>query len=75
MPCFCYAKKPAWYLWTDKKTQEPYILFVNGNEIEHPMLEQGTRSKMKILRVKPNEDIPRDLILSVIAASIQLRVK
>ena len=24
MPCFCYKKKMFCYLWTDKKTDEPY---------------------------------------------------
>jgi hypothetical protein len=31
MPCFCYKGKMFCYLWTDKKTDEPYILMVEGN--------------------------------------------
>ena len=30
MPCLCYHKKPLCFLWTDKKTNEPYILMVEG---------------------------------------------
>lgn len=58
MPCFCYKKKMFCYLWTDKKTDEPYILMVEGKHLEHPELEKGNRSRMKIFRVNPNEDIP-----------------
>ncbi|KAA1242987.1 DUF1801 domain-containing protein [Aquimarina sp. RZ0] len=34
MPCFCFKKKMFCYLWTDKKTQDPYILFVEGNYLK-----------------------------------------
>ncbi|WP_240491734.1 DUF1801 domain-containing protein, partial [Flavivirga aquatica] len=36
MPCFCYKTKTFCYLWIDKKTDEPYILFVEGQYIDHP---------------------------------------
>lgn len=36
MPCFCYKKKMFCYLWTDKKTDEPYILMVEGKHLDHP---------------------------------------
>ncbi|WP_321288071.1 DUF1801 domain-containing protein [uncultured Sunxiuqinia sp.] len=58
MPCFCYMKKMFCYLWTDKKTDEPYILFVEGKYLNHPELEQGSRSRMKILRINPSVDLP-----------------
>ncbi len=58
MPCFCFKKKMFCFLWTDKKTDEPYILLVEGRYLNHPLLEKGTRSRMKIFRIKPNEDIP-----------------
>ena len=57
MPCFCYKKKPFCYLWTDKKTDQPYILFVEGKHLDHPVLEQGKRSRMKIFRINPDKDI------------------
>ena len=43
MPCFCYKKKMFCYLWIDKKTTEPYILFVEGKHLNHPKLETGNR--------------------------------
>jgi len=58
MPCFCYKKKMFCYLWTDKKTNEPYILLVEGKYLDHPELEEGKRSRMKIFRVNPNKDLP-----------------
>lgn len=68
MPCFCYKKRMFCYLWTDKKTNEPYILMVEGKHLEHPALEQGKRSRMKILRIDPGKDLPLstvDLILNM----------
>lgn len=62
MPCFCYKLKMFCYLWTDKKTHEPYILFVEGKHLDHPKLETGNRSRMKIFRVNPLEDIPVNTI-------------
>ena len=58
MPCFCYKKKMFCYLWTDKKTDEPYILMVEGKHLDHPKLEVGERSRMKIFRVNAKKDLP-----------------
>ncbi len=66
MPVFCYKGKMFCYLRTDKKTGEPYIGIVEGNRIEHPFLEQGNRSRMKILRVNPNEDLEVEVIESLL---------
>ena len=54
MPCFCYKKKMFCYLWTDKKTNEPYILMVEGKHLNYPELEEGDRKRMKVLRINPN---------------------
>ena len=40
MPCFCFMKKMFCFLWTDKKTGEPYILLVEGSYLDHPLLEK-----------------------------------
>lgn len=75
MPCFCYNDKALCYLWTDKHTQEPYILVVDGNLLDHPQLETGTRKRMKILRIDPNEDLPVATIAEVLDMSINMRKK
>lgn len=70
LPCFCYGKKHFCYLWTDKKTRHPYILMVDGNRIDHPMLEQGDRKRMKILTVNPEEDLPVNAIKEVLRMAL-----
>ncbi len=72
MPCFCYKKKMFCYLWTDSKTKEPYILFVEGKLLNHPELETGNRSRMKILRINPTEDLPVNLIESLLNEALDL---
>jgi len=46
MPGFCFNGKLFCYLWTDKKTGDPYILMVEGRHLHHPKLETGKRSRM-----------------------------
>ncbi len=72
MPCFCYRNKPFCYLWTDKKTGEPYILMVEGKMINHPSLESGTRSRMKVLKINPQEDLDMDLINEILKLGLDL---
>jgi hypothetical protein len=72
MPCFCYKKKMFCYLWTDKKTDEPYILFVEGKHLDHPELEVGKRSRMKIFRVNPNKDLPIAAIQFILNQALDL---
>jgi len=71
MPCFCYKKKVLCYLWTDKNTNEPYILWVAGKHLHFPELEEGKRSKMKILRVSPNTDIPIHTIQQILQQALE----
>lgn len=72
MPCFCYKKKMFCYLWTDKNTDEPYILLVEGKHLDHPSLEAGSRTRMKILRIDPNEDLDIELILMILNQALDL---
>lgn len=58
MPCFLYRRNILCYLWTESRTGYPYILMAEGRHITDPALEQGTRTRMKILRVDPHADIP-----------------
>lgn len=72
MPCFCYKTKILCYLWVDKKTDEPYILFVEGKYLNHPQLEAGSRSRMKIFRVDPNQDLPLEVIKEFLNDALEL---
>jgi Domain of unknown function (DU1801) len=70
MPCFCYHKKILCYLWIDRKTLEPYILLADGNKMEHPDLEKGSRARMKILRVNPSKTLPLSKIEAVLRLAL-----
>ena len=72
MPCFLYKKKMFCYLWTDKKTSEPYILMVEGKHLDHPELETGNRSRMKIFRINPFQDIPVETVVLIINDALDL---
>ncbi|WP_345740609.1 DUF1801 domain-containing protein [Maribacter luteus] len=72
MPCFCYRNKMFCYLWIDKKTDEPYILMVEGKHLAHPKLEAGNRNRMKILRVDPTIDLPIKTIISILKQALGL---
>lgn len=72
MPVFCIGKKMFCYLWVDQKTQEPYMGVVEGKRIEHPDLEQGKRSRMKIMRFKKDGDLPVESIREVLTLALAL---
>lgn len=72
MPCFCYKNRMFCFLSIDKKTKEPYILVVEGRLINHPMLEIGTRTRMKVFKVNPNEDLPLSEIVEILNVALDL---
>jgi hypothetical protein len=71
-PCFVYRGRAFCYLWKDKKTTEPYFLLVEGKRLNHQALEAGDRKRMKILRVKPTEDLPIASVNSVLLEALEL---
>ena len=72
LPCFCYKNKAMCYLWKDKKTNEPYVLVVEGKLIDHPLLEQGDRKRMKVFRVNPEKDIDIDSVHEILTLAVDL---
>lgn len=58
MPFFYYNKKMLCYLWVHKKFKQPYIGIVEGRKINHPDLLLENRSRIKILLIDPEKDIP-----------------
>jgi len=72
MPFYFYKGKRIGYLWKDKKTQFPYIGVVDGQLLDFPQLEQGKRSKMKILTIDPLQDLPVVLIHELLQEMIAL---
>lgn len=72
MPCFCYGKKHFCYLWTDKHSERPYLLIVEGKLLSHPELVHGDRKRMKTFTVDPNQDIPIDTINDILQEGLSL---
>lgn len=72
MPMFCYKGKMFCYLWTDKKTHQPYIGVVEGKRINHPKLEQGNRARMKIMHIDPLDDLPIETIQEILGEALHL---
>lgn len=60
------------YLWTDKKSDQPYILLEEGKLLDHPQLEVGERTKMKIFSVDPNQDLPIKTIKEILQSALAL---
>ena len=72
MPFFCYKGKMFCYLWVQKKSGKPYLGIVEGNSISHPDLIKEKRSRMKIMLLDPDEDLPVNSIRSVLKQALDL---
>jgi len=60
------------YLWTNKKTGQPYIGFADGNKMDVPELIQEKRSRMKIFMVDAEKDLPVKKIKLLLKAAIEV---
>ena len=77
MPFYCLRKHNGieerfCYLWVDKNKRLPYIGVVDGNLIEHPDLIAEKRSRMKIMLLDPEKDLPIEQIKYVLDKAISL---
>lgn len=72
MPVFCYKGKMFCYLWVHKKYKQPYIGIVEGKHFDEPFLLQEARSRMKIMLLDPNNDLPIQSIEAVLQKAINL---
>lgn len=72
MPFFCYKGKMFCYLWTHKKLKQPYIGIVEGKHFDESFLIQEARSRMKIMLLDPNEDLPLERIEMVLQKALEL---
>jgi len=72
MPFFCYKGKMFCYLWVRKKFQQPYIGIVEGSRINHPELIIEKRSRMKIMLLDPNKDLPIEKIETILLETLNL---
>jgi len=72
MPMFRLNGKLFCYLWTDKKTEAPYLGIYKGIEIEHPDLILGKRNKMKVIYFDANKSLPIKKIREIFALAVPL---
>ncbi|KLT69784.1 DUF1801 domain-containing protein [Flavobacterium sp. ABG] len=72
MPFFCYKGKMFCYLWIHKKNKQPYIGIVEGKHFDESFLIQESRSRMKIMMLSSNEDLPIDKIGKIVQKAINL---
>ncbi len=60
------------YLWVHKKYRQPYLGLVEGNRFDEPFLLQEKRSRMKIMLVDPNQDLPMQTIEDLLQQALLL---
>lgn len=72
MPFFCYKDKMFCYLWIHKKHKQPYIGIVEGKHFEESFLIQEDRSRMKIMMLNADEDLPLKQIESILQKALNL---
>ena len=72
MPFFCYKGKMFCYLWIHKKYKQPYIGIVEGKHFDESFLLQEARSRMKIMLLNANADLPLEQIETVIQKALNL---
>lgn len=71
LPCFCYKKRMFCFLSIDPK-DIPYLLVVEGNLINHPLLKTNGRKRMKSISFDPNEDLPIAPIREILNSALDL---
>jgi len=72
MPFFCFNGKRFCYLWIHKQLAKPYLGIVDGQRISSRDLLSEKRSRMKILLVDPEKDIPVQKIRQILKQVLNL---
>ena len=60
------------YLWFHKKHKKPYLGIVDGKKIDDPDLLLEDRSRMKILLIDAQGDIPTKKISLILRQTLEL---
>lgn len=72
MPFFCFKGKMFCYLWFHKKYNKPYLGIVHGIYFNEPFLIQEKRSKMKIMLINAEDDLPILAIENILQKAVGL---
>jgi hypothetical protein len=71
-PFFMHNKKMLFYLWTDKKLNQPYFSFRFGLQLQDKDLVQGDRKFYCVYYCKKEQDLPIKKVFQLIDKSIVL---
>ena len=72
MPFYFYKGQRFCYIWIHKKTGWPFIGFTDGKRLEHPLLTFEDRSRIKIMLINPEADIPVNDISTIIKMALTI---
>lgn len=72
MPFFSYKGKMFCYLWFHKKHEQPYIGIVEGNRFDENFLVQEKRSRMKIMLIDADKNLPVKRIEKILTKALDL---
>ncbi len=72
VPFFCYKGKMFCYLWLHKKHKQPYLGIVEGQRLHYPELIAEKRSRIKIMLVDPEKDLPMETIAAILKDALDL---
>lgn len=72
MPFFYFRGKMFCYLRIDRRSGQPYLSMFDGKFIDHPLLEQENRKRMKILRLHPESDLPVKAITGILDCGLEI---
>lgn len=74
LPFFYLNGKMFCYLWYNKKSDWPYIAFVDGHKMSNPNLIKGERKRIQVFEINPNEDLPVGLLKELLNEALTLRL-
>ena len=72
LPFFNYRGNMFCYFSIEKKINQPYICMCEGLKLDHPLLDQKDRKRMKSLSIDVNEDIPIAVLDSILNDALKL---
>lgn len=70
MPFYTYKGKRLCYIWIHRQYKKPYLGFVEGEFMDHPELLKEKRKRMSILLLDADEDVPLQLINTLLKKAI-----
>ena len=73
LPFFSFQDKMMCYLSIHKKLNMPYIGWADGYKLKHVNLISENRSRIKILLIDSNKDLPLKVIQEILSEAISLK--